>query len=771
MIRSLIQNQEEALKAIHDALREIHAEGPVHPETFERLAYVKRFHGEQLKRYEATLVSLMGLFFKSNRPSSLVEEVYSIYSDSIKDETGHSFTPTQAHVYKEITSNKYFSFSAPTSAGKSFLFRELIRGATDDIVIVVPSRALIAEYYDEVIRLVDKSVLVLQFIEDVNRAHASRRIFIVTPERGAELFKYQDAFKIGMFLLDEAQISEEPIRGMKFDSFVRRADRAFPAAKKVFAHPFISNPQAQLLKHGLSRDSQAKSYELHTVGKIFAYYKSGAFHYFSPYADSSPVKAKEDPVTGMLTQGGTLLVFISKSKIYEGEYIADFGKYIDLCPKVTDRTALNIIEELRRYIGAGRGDSEKRSTFIEMMTRGIVVHHGSMPLKARLLIEQYIRSGCARICFATSTLNQGINMPFDIVWIDNFNRMKPLTIKNLIGRSGRSTPKLGSFDYGYTILNSENVKTFTKRMMENVQIQEKSSLDQDLENIPEDFRDIVEAVKEDTFNQELNLPQSQVDRISEANLDGPIEAILDNLMVDNVPISGQAYYDLGEVTRKAIKAAFKEVYSFHLRRKTLSKGEASVLSTAIPILLWKVQGKSFGEIVSLRYAFLSERDKRRAILRQAKEGEITGADAKTKIDTIPIRFSPIAEPLPNSNLRSVPLFPAGSTFHDIDFDVIVYDTYDYLDKVISLSLIDPICAALEIFWRKNGDPRSLTLSNYLRYGTDDNKEIWLLKYGFDTEDLEWIAPHIASIDQDEIRFKDSIHTESEERKRIVDRFL
>lgn len=72
-------------------------------------------------------------------------------------------------------------------------------------------------------------------------------------------------------MLDEAQISEDEIRGMKFDSFVRRIDKVIPDAKKVFAHPFVSNPDAQLIKHNFNHDSSYKTYNQHSVGKIYFY--------------------------------------------------------------------------------------------------------------------------------------------------------------------------------------------------------------------------------------------------------------------------------------------------------------------------------------------------------------------------------------------------------------------------------------------------------------------------------------------------------------------
>lgn len=176
---------------INSYIFEIHTNGPVNPLIFESLAYIKVYHPEVFSEHEGRLLFAMGLFYKTQEASSLFEVAYQTFSDAIEQDVGKKFTPLQASAYKGIMGHKYFSFSAPTSAGKSFLFRELIQKTVGDIVIVVPSRALIAEYYEEVISLVDNSVLVLQFVEDINKSKAMRRVFIVTPERGAELFKHE----------------------------------------------------------------------------------------------------------------------------------------------------------------------------------------------------------------------------------------------------------------------------------------------------------------------------------------------------------------------------------------------------------------------------------------------------------------------------------------------------------------------------------------------------------------------------------------------------
>ncbi|MDH3324617.1 MAG: DEAD/DEAH box helicase [Candidatus Peregrinibacteria bacterium] len=770
MLNKLIDG-ENIESHLQQALLEIHSKGPSNPLTFEKLAYAKKYHPETFNKYEKKLIAVLGLFYKLTEPSSILEEIYSIFSDSIQSETGNQFTPIQASAYREIHKNRYFSFSAPTSSGKSFLFRELIQNTDGDIIIVVPSRALISEYYYEVVSLVDKSVLVLQFIEDINKENINRRVFIITPERGRELFKYAHDFNVELLLLDEAQISEEDLRGMTFDSFVRRADSVFPNIKKVFAHPFIDNPSAQLIKHGFTEHSSSRNYNLHTVGKIFISNNNGKFEHFSPNINCDSVPLGIDIAADILNTNGSVLIYISKNKIYDGRYIEEYSNYIDLCAKIDDEKAVEIIEKLRSFIGASRKGLEKHSLLVEMMEQGIVIHHGSMPLRARLLIEEFIKLNFARLCFATSTLNQGINMPFDVVWIDNFTRMLPLTLKNLIGRSGRTTPIKNYFDYGYTIIQQRNLKTFKQRFKETISITETSNLDREIVDLDEDLRDIVEAIQDDSYDNDLQLTESQVDRIKEADIDCDIKYILDILLHDYIPITGKAYYTLSKSKRDRIKSSFKKMYVKHLRRSRLIPAESAILSAAIPILLWHVQGKSFSEIVSLRYSFLSERDKRRHIIRETKRTGGSTTEAKELIGKIPIKWTPIPAPLPNKNLRRAPLYPQGTSVTFLDYDTIVYDTYDYLDKVISLSLVDPICASLQIYYEKNNDLRAKALLNYIRFGTNDEIDIWLIKYGFGFEEIDWIKEHVEAIDASKITFKNSIIDISDDKKLVIERYL
>ena len=770
MLENIIkeQNVEESLVRI---INDIHQNGPINPSDFEQLAYIKKYFNHIFKEYESKLLYLLGLFYKVEAPTSILEEVYAIFFNSIKDDINKVFTPVQAHAYKNIMRKKYFSFSAPTSAGKSYLFRELIQSTDDDIVIIVPSRALISEYLNSIYKLVDNSVLVLSFVENINTVNTKRRIFILTPERSVELFKRIKDFNISLFLLDEAQISEEEVRGLKFDSLVRRIDKVIPSAKIVFAHPFVSNPNAQLIKHNFVENQSSKRYDQLTVGKIFISVKDEKLSYFSPYDETFSQIIQADTIENILQNDGTLLIYTSKNKIYENRHLIDFARFIDLCPNLTNESALKLIDNLEKFIGASSKNPSKSSSFIEMMKKGVVIHHGSIPLKARLLIEEFVNSKYARICFSTATLIQGINMPFDAVWVDNFHRMNPLTLKNLIGRAGRTNSNTKSFEFGYVVIKQENVPTFSSRINETVTISEKSAIDEEFTSIPEDNKDIVDAIQNDTFNDDLHLTNSQVERLTHESVHKEVTYILKNLIKEGKPITGRDYYSLSDTIRGNVKKSFKKVFIAHLRRNKLTPSEAAVLSASIPILLWHIQGKSFSEMVSLRHAFLTERDIQRKTKRRVYSGEISAKRGKRILEKTKVRYSPNASSLPNSSLRGSSLFDEDLSVLDVNYDTLVYDTYDYLDKVISQSITDPLCAAFQIYYDKTKDSKAKLMQNYLRYGTNNEIEIWLLRYGFSFEEIELFSEYIISINEKEIIFKKEVNELDLTLYPIVDRYI
>ena len=472
------------------AKEQLYCNGPVDTVILEMLSYFKLFQNNYFTQHESEIVEIMGLFYKDPHPETLQSSIFDMYHQHIKEIFGEDYTPLQADIIRQIQAKQFFSFSAPTSTGKSYVFRNLIKSSEKDVVVIVPSRALINEYYDRLTELVDlKDTNVLTFVEHINTKHAVRNVFILTPERARELFKNKSWLNIDLFLFDEAQLSDEhSVRGLYFDSIVRRAQKAFSQAKFVFAHPFISNPEAQLKRNDVIDTGASNSYLLKTVGQVFYVHDAARQKFYHFGSDKKilgdkKIEARIDPVEQAIRSGGSVLIYVPKKHIYDKSIYRQFSKYINLCTKIQNPRATQMIEQLQSYIGANNKTQYfYNSDMLEMLQYGIVVHHGSMPLNARLILEHFTQEGFCRICFATSTLEQGINMPFDVVYLDKFEASKSLSVKNLIGRAGRST-RNNCFDIGSVVVRQNAMSSFRRVIFKNEIISEVSHLDMDDEKI------------------------------------------------------------------------------------------------------------------------------------------------------------------------------------------------------------------------------------------------------------------------------------------------
>ena len=743
------------------AKNQVFSNGPVDTVVLEILSYFKLFQPNYFENFELEIIEIMGLFYKNPEPDTLQGVVFDMYSQYIRNTYGNNYTPMQADILKQIKNKQFFSFSAPTSTGKSFVFRNLIKSCQNDVVIIVPSRALINEYYDRIVEIVDvKSVNVLAFVDRINIKHTTHNIFILTPERARELFKNKSWLKIDLFLFDEAQLSDEnSVRGLYFDSIVRRALKTFPAAKCVFAHPFIENPEAQLKRNDVIDASASANYNLKNVGQIFYVHDTTNKKFYHFGTDKTilgerKLEAKFDPIENAIRSNGSVLIYVPKTHIYNKTIYKQFDKYIKLCPKITDPEALSMIGELEYYIGSSNKDKNfYNSDMLEKLRLGIVVHHGSMPLTARLILEHFTQRGYCRICFATSTLEQGINMPFDVVYLDRFEAKKTLSVKNLIGRAGRSTTDK-KFDFGSVIMRNNAMSAFRKVIKSNESIAEISRLDTKDDNLDEKYNEYKDAINNDQFSDEYNLTNSDLEKLKTDNVTTIIPTLLDMMFVDGKLVGP-------DVEMKEIYDDFQSLYQEYLGRE-LEVAEKAVLSSAIKIMIWKVYGRTFRLICQYRYAYASKVAERRRLNKEGKKNEADKLNAK---------FMYGCHDLPDKKLKSYPLVSTKTYAKDVDYDLIVYDTYDYLDKLIGFKLSDIFYAMFHQYYKVTNDSRAEKLAKYFKYGTDKKDEIWMLRYGFTFDDIEWVEPYIDSIDENEIVFSDKIAELDDIKSKVIEKYI
>lgn len=765
-IKDIIEGREvEAL--LQTTIDNIFVNGPVSISDMETLSYIKYYHAELFERYKQSILLASGLFYKplNTEAKNLKELILQDYREVISANLEGNYTPMQADLLTSIGRNNVFSFSAPTSTGKSYVFRRLIESSEHDVVIVVPSRALINEYYLNLTNsIVDARINILTYIDIINRAHSTRNVFIVTPERCGMIFNHVDDLSVDLMLFDEAQLSDEmSVRGLYYDGLVRRCHHSFPDAKFVFAHPYIANPGAQIVKNNLiGQYSDSKVYSFRNIGQMFLLYNSDTNKYFHFGIDKNIMGCTRtdcyfDPIERAIHSNGSTLIYMSKAKVINYDFLKEYDRYVKMCPEIHTDMVDDIIEELKLYTGGNTSENgDFYSRFISLLRRGIVIHHGSMPLRTRALVEKFVNNRLCRLCFSTSTLEQGINMPFDVVLLDRFENSKPLAIKNLIGRAGRSSNK-DDFDIGYVVVTSNaNMTKLRNILLEESIIKDYSSLDR-RDALDEDFHDYKEAINNHTMDDRFNMPPVVLQRIVEGDGSREVRDVLD-IMFDREGnlIPKENYKNIAS----SAATGMQKIYERSLGR-SLGDGEKNVFNTAIQLMLIRLLfHATFKQLCRWRYYNASR-------LKERKQREKKGL----KSDHLSSAFVTGFSDLPKKGLHVFSIFPKGTKAKDVSYDAILYDTYDFLDKLIDFKLGELFYAAFMSYFEKNQDEKAERFSKLLRYGTDDSRYIWMIRYGLEFEDIGKLDAHIRAIDANGIDFYDSIHEVPERDKEVIKRYI
>lgn len=475
-----------------------------------------------------------------------------------------------------------------------------------------------------------------------------------------------------------------------------------------------------------------------------------------------------DPVEIAIKTGGSVLVYTTKASIYNKKVFSKFEKYINLCSEISDKNAKKYIKQIKKYIGASDNTGEERySQMLDLMKRGIVIHHGSLPLQARLILEQFTKCGYCRICFATSTLEQGINMPFDVVYLNTFEASKPLSLKNLIGRAGRSTIDK-KYDFGSIVVKKDNMSQLRDIINSPDVLENVSMLESEVED---DLKDFKEAIIDGTISDEYNITEKQLNKLKDANS----ENIICNIL--NTMFEGDEFVSLNSINsdqeyKLQLYDFFGQLYEYYLDRP-MCDGERNVFNTAIKILLWQIHCKSFKDICFYRYSYASKKQERELLQREIKEGnEFEKYIANFKLQRLYASFVTGYAEIPNRKLQVFSMFGNNEIRAvDVDYDRIVFDTYDYLDKIIGFKLSDIFYATFNEYYEKTNDIRAKRMAQLVKYGTENEKEIWMLRYGFSFEDIEWLEPYVEVINQEEIVFCREIDKLPSEKMNVIKRFV
>ncbi|WP_162267462.1 DEAD/DEAH box helicase, partial [Clostridium botulinum] len=369
---------------------------------------------------------------------------------------GH-FTPTQYKIYKMIRQSNFFSFSGPTSMGKSFIIKQFIleKIQKDNFVkgfcILVPSKALIKQYLLEFIKVLSElnitkfNVLTTPNVLDFTEFEEDNFIFILTPERLLNLLSSTTKVQLDYLIIDEAhKLFNDDDRALTYYTSIDYCMTKFKFIKVIMSSPLIKNPNIYGNMYYRKESTSIRALETPVSQNLF--YIDLLKTTIDFYDDNKPYHfnisriLKLHTANGILHkvgQGNSLIYLNSKNEMIE--YAIDLCAYfkennIDIL-NVEEKAKVNQVCELIAKI------IHPEYYLIECIKLGIGYHYGNLPLIIRERVEELFKNGTVKYLFCTSTLLEGVNMPAKNVFIfsDKIGRknISKIDFWNLAGRAGR----------------------------------------------------------------------------------------------------------------------------------------------------------------------------------------------------------------------------------------------------------------------------------------------------------------------------------------------
>lgn len=360
------------------------------------------------------------------------------------------FTDAQYRLFEAIKDSNHFSFSGPTSFGKSFIMDAFInyiideRHGVDNIIVLVPTRALINQVSKRLkveIKHENYRVMTHPIVPAMYRKDNAKYVFVFTPERMIAYLSEKNNPLISYLFIDEAQkiIAKKDSRAPLYYQAISMAERK--SIKLFFASPNIPNSDIFLKLFDKSTDecmvikeapvSQNRFFIDFVERKEKMFTESGKDDIFEPFGNYNNLNE--------------LLLYIGRDKknIIYCNSVEDTINFALSFSKVLEDKKDSRIDEVIKLI---QEYLHKDYYLIDCLKKGIAFHFGKLPQRIREKIEELYEQKAIDYMFCTSTLLEGVNLPAQNIFILNntigLRKFTDVDFWNLAGRAGRLSKEL-----------------------------------------------------------------------------------------------------------------------------------------------------------------------------------------------------------------------------------------------------------------------------------------------------------------------------------------
>lgn len=360
------------------------------------------------------------------------------------------FTDAQYRLFEAIKDSNHFSFSGPTSFGKSFIMDAFInyiideRHGVDNIIVLVPTRALINQVSKRLkleIKHENYRVMTHPIVPAMYRRDNEKYVFVFTPERMIAYLSEKNNPLISYLFIDEAQkiIAKKDSRAPLYYQAVSMAERK--SIKLFFASPNIPNSDIFLKLFDKSTDECMVIKEAPVSQNRF-------FIDFVERKEKMFTESGKDDVFdtfGNYNNLNELLLCIGSNKkniVYCNSVEDTINLALSFSRVLKEKRDLRVdevIKLIQEYL-------HKDYYLSDCLKKWVAFHFGKLPQRIREKVEALYEQKVIDYMFCTSTLLEGVNLPAQNIFILNntigSRKFTDVDFWNLAGRAGRLSKEL-----------------------------------------------------------------------------------------------------------------------------------------------------------------------------------------------------------------------------------------------------------------------------------------------------------------------------------------
>ena len=355
--------------------------------------------------------------------------VYNAFASSALDDR-IALHPEQRKVLKLIEENRGLIFSAPTSFGKTFVvFEYICRTRPKNVVMIVPTLALIDEYKQKIIRQYQDKFsdynIYLSIDPERQYDFNQRNIFIVTHDRVIDETTVAMFESIDFLVIDEVYKLQKDttnervlILNIAYYNMVRLSK------KYVLLAPFISG-----VDHLEKLDDEPEFYSSNfspVVNDIKTY----------EILDESERILYTDKILQSLPESDNTLVYFPT--------VVGIDSFIENTSVQYDALEADANPMINEFIQWGKREIHPQWSIVKALEKGFLIHHGQLPLGIRMLELSLFNNRSSKFSrlICTSTLLEGVNTTAKNIIITKphrsyNNEFDAFDFYNLVGRTGR----------------------------------------------------------------------------------------------------------------------------------------------------------------------------------------------------------------------------------------------------------------------------------------------------------------------------------------------